>query len=205
MQKIQDLSGMRFGRLTVVKFLCRGGGQTKWECACDCGRTHIASASNLKRGHVRSCGCLSRELAAKRLLSHGEADTRLYSIWDGMKRRCKGTSGYKNKRLYCDRGISYCDEWESYENFRDWAFSNGYRDGLTIDRIDGNREYCPENCRWVNMKVQQNNRRNNHKVTHAGQTKTIGEWATEKGIPYDTLYNRLYIGWTMEKALSVPF
>lgn len=205
MKPIRDLTGMRFGRLTAIKFSHRHKRETIWECKCDCGNTHFASSSHLLRGHTKSCGCFRKEELKRIKTRHGETNTRLHRIWDGMIRRCRGTSDKKNNAIYHDRGITVCKEWEVYENFRDWSLANGYDDGLTIDRIDTCGNYCPENCRWVTMKVQQNNKRNNHYIEFEGKRQTIGEWATEKNIPYDTLYNRIYIGWTMEKALSVPF
>lgn len=204
MRKVRDLSGQKFGRLRVVRYIGRKGNQTMWECLCECGKPHIASTTNLVRGHVQSCGCLRKEVSRKQHTTHGDRNTRLYRIWDSMKRRCNGTNGNKDKKYYCDRGISVCQEWMAYENFRDWAVKNGYRDDLTIDRIDVNGNYCPENCRWATMREQENNRRNNHYVTYDGKTQTIGEWASETGIPYDTLYGRLYSGWPMEKALACP-
>lgn len=130
-------------------------------------------------------------------------DERLYGIWTGIKGR---TQNHNNKcyKNYGGRGITVCDEWEnSYEAFRDWALANGYQDDLTIDRIDNDGNYCPENCRWVDRITQNNNRRSNHFITHNGETKTITQWARETGLNSQIISGRLKLGWSIEDALSI--
>lgn len=119
-----------------------------------------------------------------------------------MKRRCydKNLYAYKN---YGARGITVCDEWvESFETFRDWANANGYKQGLTIDRIDNNKGYSPDNCRWTTIKVQCNNRRTNHILTLNKESHTISEWSEIVGIPRSVLLGRIKNGWPVERALT---
>lgn len=135
-------------------------------------------------------------------LAHGMSQTRLYRAWDSMKARCyrKTTAPYKN---YGDRGIIVCEEWrESFIAFRDWALANGYVEGLSLDRIDPNGNYEPKNCRWVTMKVQENNRRNNRRIEFNGKTHTMSEWSEILGISQYALFNRFRRGWSIERALT---
>lgn len=198
-----NLIGQRFGKLVVQKYVdTNKHGQSLWLCQCDCGKQKIVSSGNLRTGNTRSCGCLHNALLIKNSTKHGETATRLYWIWHGMKARCFNTHDSRFKD-YGGRGITVCDEWISFESFRSWALSNGYADNLTIDRVDNDGNYCPENCRWATDKQQANNRRTNRLITHNGKTQTIKQWASELGINYNTLYTRIVkYGWTAEKAFG---
>lgn len=189
-----DLIGRRFDRLTVVEFVGRDlGGRSRWRCRCDCGGESIADGYNLKSGQVRSCGCLQRAAAREAVTRHGMSDSRLYRIWSGMHQRCENQNmpHYSN---YGGRGISVCDEWSEFENFRNWALSHGYSDDLTIDRSNNNLNYSPNNCRWADVITQQNNTRKNHHFTYGDETKTIAEWSRCLGIRYSTLWQRISRG-----------
>lgn len=206
MRKIKDLTGQKFGRLTVIKRI--GSNKQReaiWLCKCECGNEKVVVGSSLRKGQTQSCGCLMKERIKKANTKHGCKGTKLYECWHHMKERCylKNFHGYFN---YGGRGITMCDEWKNdFITFRDWAISNGYKDGLTIERIDVNGNYCPENCRWITMKEQQRNKRNTFYVTYKGVTKPLVEWSEVLNISYYTLRERLVgMDWSIEKTLTTP-
>lgn len=199
MSKKIDLTGQRFGRLQVIEKDClRGKGNTKWICRCDCGEYTVCRTDHLASGFTRSCGCLSRERTTK----HNQCNTRLYTIWRTMKGRCYNPkkNNYKN---YGGRGITVCDEWkDNFQAFYDWSMANGYREDLTIDRIDSNGKYEPGNCRWASRIEQNNNTSRNRCLTYNGETHTVSEWSKITGISRSTLQHRLVHGWTVERMLT---
>lgn len=205
MGRFIDLTGQRFGKLVVVERVENIGRQTAWLCKCDCGSEKVVMAWNLKTRNTSSCGCLWQEVVPehnKELNTrHGESHTKLHKVWRNMRYRCFNPNS-KSYEDYGGRGITICEEWNVFEKFRDWALKNGYEETLTIDRIDVDGNYCPENCRWVSEKKQQNNKRNNNYITFNGNTHTIKEWSEITGIGWSTIKGRLKAGWPVEKTLT---
>ena len=163
MTKKIDMTGRPIGRLLVIEECGRDAhGQVLWRCRCECGNEVIVRGSSLRHEETTSCGCYRRERTGESHTTHGMRKTRLYSVWNDMLQRVGAIKGAseETKHYYQDRGITVCDEWLIFENFRDWALSHGYSDDLEIDRIDNDKGYCPENCRWVTPKENMNNRRN---------------------------------------------
>lgn len=193
MDKYKNLVGQKFNRLTVIELSeDYKPGKRFWKCKCDCGNVIYLDTARLTTGHTKSCGCLQTESRKNSRKIHGESKTKLYQIWRAMKQRCTQEKQI-SYHLYGGRGISVCKEWmDSYIVFRDWAISSGYVDGLTIDRIDSNKNYCPENCRWVTPKEQANNTRKNLRIEYKGQVKTLSEWCDYYGKNYHTVQCRLW-------------
>lgn len=162
--KTKDMLGQRFGKLTVIAFAgVDENNKAEWKCRCDCGNEVIVTGGNLRSGNTTSCGCVHKKQLSERnsklLTTHGMSKTRLYTIWTDMKQRC-GNPNDKYYYLYGGRGISVCSEWKSnFKSFAEWALANGYQDNLSIDRIDNDKGYCSDNCRWATAKEQANNKR----------------------------------------------
>jgi hypothetical protein len=169
MARFEDLKEKKFGRLQVIKqaeHILRSGGRKRvaWLCLCECGNTCIIETHLLKSGKTKSCGCLKVEKIRERCTKHNESRGRLYSVWIDIKKRCYNPK-YKQYKDYGGRGIKVCDEWlHDFSSFKEFALAHGYNSNAkygecTIDRIDVNGNYCPENCRFVDMKTQCNNKR----------------------------------------------
>lgn len=188
-----DLTGQRFGRLTAIGIDDRGTRKTYFLCVCDCGTVKSIRADSLLSGAVRSCGCMKREQDKLNLAgnhSHGMSGTRLYKIWQGMKKRCYNKHDARYSR-YGGRGITVCAEWkDSFPAFYAWAIRNGYADDLTIDRIDNDKGYAPNNCRWATVQEQCRNRDTNIKITIGNATKGLAEWCEIFDVDYSTIYAR---------------
>lgn len=208
--KCVDLTGQRFGRLTVVeKSTPDKHGTMRWLCLCDCGTQKVVRGDKLRTGEVMSCGCLQRECRSERAKeigkqnkTHGLSGTHLYYVYDNMLRRCYDEKCVRYPR-YGGRGISVCKEWlDDRDAFYKWAIKSGYEDGLTIDRIDVDGGYSPGNCRWVTQKVQANNRSTNTIICLDGVSHTIAEWSDITGILQGTIYARLKRGLTPDRILS---
>lgn len=204
---MEDFVGKKFGRWEVVSFShkekCRNGANYYWNCKCECGKEKVVSAGSLRSGSSTSCGCYNKEIISKPR-KHGMCGSRLYGIWHAMIDRCTRET-CNSYRLYGGRGITVCDEWFDSKEFIEWAFNNGYKEDLTLDRVDSNGNYEPSNCRWVDWKTQANNTRRNHFVTIGNETLTVSQWAEKNGLPYKLIYKRTRdLGWSFEKALTTP-
>lgn len=199
MAKVKELTGQKFGKLTVIKRVGNDKfGLPLWECECECGSIAIVSGQRLREGRTKSCGCFKKEAITK----HGMTNTRLHRIWSNMRARCNNPNRREYK-YYGQKGIEICNEWNDFTTFYEWAINNGYKEGLTLDRIDVNGNYEPLNCRWTTAKEQGNNRSNNHLITYNGETKTVTQWAEERNINHDTLYSRINRAhWDIGKALG---
>ena len=205
MSKQEDLRGMKFHKLTVISKTGSKSHQTMWLCVCDCGNKTEVAKGNLISGHTKSCGCMKHQESKQR--THGKSKSRLYYIWRDMLNRCynKSVSDYPN---YGGRGIVICEEWkEDFQAFYDWSMTNGYnpdakRGIYTLDRKDVDKDYSPSNCRWVNVKTQQNNRRNNVRIEYNGTIYTLAQLSEVTGVPYKTLHRRIRsLKWDIERAV----
>lgn len=203
--------GDRYNRMTVLDMV----GKTKHgdllcECVCDCGTHKIVQLGNLRSGHTKSCGCLDREKRAQRNkgnvygYKHGHSAQRIYGEYHRMIERCKPDNKTHHERYY-DRGITVCQEWaDDMDAFIAWSEQSGYDDTLTLDRIDNDKGYSPNNCRWVTMKEQSRNKSDNRNITFEDQTMCITAWAERVGIDRYTLYSRVSRGWPVEATLHAP-
>ena len=200
----EDLTGQRFGRLVAISRAETIKSTTRWYCKCDCGNTKIVTAGNLKNGTTTSCGCYALEGHKMVNITHGDCYRRIYKMYRGTKYRCdnKNNQAYN---LYGGRGIIVCPEWlgeKGYQNFLKWSMNNGYMENLTLDRIDPNGNYEPNNCRWVTIAEQQNNKRSNSLITYNGKTQNITQWSKEIGIKIGTISYRKRHGWTDEECIT---
>lgn len=212
MSSLIDLTGKRFGRLTVVgraaDYIKPSGKRcAMWHCVCDCGKEKDILGENLKKGATRSCGCFRSDENTRQNSTHHLSTSPLYAVWCAMKARCNNPNATYFKH-YGGRGIKVCDSWmNSFESFRDWAMSSGYNENAgrgecTLDRIDNNGNYEPENCRWITSVAQANNRRSNRVFSYNGEEHNITEWAGIMGLNPKTLFNRIYSGWDFKRAIT---
>lgn len=195
--------GQRYGKLTVIEdlgMIKRPNGKNRhfWKCKCDCGNTFEVRGDCLKSGNNKSCGCLQYEHAKT---THNMTGTKIYGVWASMKQRCENSNDNAYK-WYGYQGIKVCDEWsKSFEEFYSWAKKNGYKEGLTIERIDVKGNYEPNNCKWITQQEQLLNTRRSRIITYNGKTQTLKEWSDELGIKYMTLWARLE-RWPVERAFE---
>lgn len=180
----EDLTGKKFGRLTAIE----PRKASNWLWRCDCGVEKELQAANVKRGNTSSCGCLNRELVAERSTTHGKCGTPVYSVWAGMFDRCN-----KHPR-YHGRGITVCERWKKFENF--YADMGDRPPGMSIDRIDNDKGYSPDNCRWATMREQSRNKGWNIWVEYQGRDWNLKDLADWSGVSYQTLYQRHKAGMT---------
>lgn len=182
--KFEDLSGTRFGKLTVLNRVMDNERHTKWSCQCDCGKKTTVIADNLKKGVSRSCGCIRNELVRQRSLKHGATINRIHSreyrAWCGAKERCYNENSERYP-IYGGRGIKICSEWKN--NFSTFFKDMGYcPEKLTLERIDVNGDYEPKNCKWASATAQQHNMRKNVWLTYNGITMIQADWARYLGV-----------------------
>lgn len=215
--KFMDLTGMKFNRLTVIeREFCKASKRTLWKCKCDCGKVVVVDSYKLRNGLTKSCGCFNKEQRKKfinKCVTHNKTHHPLYHIYNGMKARCyrKNNNHYK---YYGGNGIKVCDEWlgkHGFMNFYKWSYEHGYRESdfqrnkLSIDRIDVNGDYSPDNCRWVDNFVQANNKTDNRLIEYNGETKTITEWCRILCLNYPVMEHRVReYGIPLDKAMNMP-
>lgn len=198
MKRPMNLSGRKFGRLTVIseaeRVLYK---ERRWLCKCDCGNNKVILQGSLLTGKTKSCGCLQSETSRRKATKHNLCGTRIYNTYNNMIKRCYHPS-QKDYEIYSGRGIKVCDEWlNSFSKFVEWALNNGYDDTLTLDRIDVNGNYEPSNCRWVTYKEQMRNTRRTHFVTYNGETLCVTDWAKKIGV------KRERINYYLRKGLNI--
>lgn len=201
--------GEKYGKLTIIEINHIKKPtyySTEAVCLCDCGNITTVELGNLRTGKTTSCGCWKATCYKHGILhkKHGLSDHPLHNIWTKIKTRCYNPHDTAYK-YYGERGISMCDTWkDDFYEFYTWAVNNGYKQGLSIDRIDNNQGYSPENCRWATKKTQANNRRSNRIIYVCGKKYTLQELADKYKIKRATLSKRIEMGWSLNKALNTP-
>ena len=206
-KKLEIKQGDKFGKWTIIEEIApkiiSNKPRRMFRCQCECGNIGEVQLSCLRNGHSTSCGCEQKKKASSANTKHGLEKHPLYCTWKNMKKRCNNpnASEYEN---YGGRGISVCEEWSnSFQNFYNWAINNSWSKELTIDRIDVNENYCPENCRWANIKTQMNNTTKNHYIKYNGDTYTLSTLSEHLNIPYNIVRYRLSnCKWTIEQLIN---
>lgn len=208
MKTILLATGSVFHDLTVIERyapITRGKRvRPSYLCRCVCGNTTVVSTDKLKSGNTKSCGC--RKTRIKANYRHGGCGTRLYVLWGGIKARCQNP---KNSHYdqYGGSGITLCADWQKFPKFKEWAYANGYKDTLSIERKDPFGNYCPENCTWIPFSQQQNNKKKSRKIKAFKRTKTLANWALDPrcSVCSSSIAYRIdKLGWSPEKAISAP-
>lgn len=189
---------LKYNRLTLVRHDKTIEGKSYWICTCDCGTVCSIRIDSVKNGHTKSCGCFKKERDSQ--TKHGKVYTRMYTIWTGMIQRCSNSrsTGYHK---YGGRGITVCERWLKFENFYK-DMGDPPKKEYSLDRLDNNGNYTPENCRWSSPMEQAQNTRTNRMITYNGRTQPLIVWARELGIDYQALRGRLHYGWTVERAFT---
>lgn len=201
-----DLVGHRYGLLTVLERVGKSAGKSPevlWRCACACGETTVVRQNNLRSGHTKSCGCEMRAATAAINKTHGRSHSKPYIAWRNMRSRCHNPND-KAFSNYGGRGIKVCESWtSSFEQFLS-DMGDPPTPKHSIERLDVNKDYCPENCVWATSKEQTRNYRRNVFIEYLGKRQCLADWAQEVGIKRATLRVRLKAGWTVADALSIP-
>lgn len=198
-----DLTGQRFERLIALGSIARQRRQILWLCVCDCGGFTRANAATLRRGESKSCGCLRDEKLSKHRYKHGQTNIPEYGVWGGMRNRCNNPNHPKFAQ-YGGRGINVCDRWDDFANF---LADMGERPSPrhSIERIDNNGDYTPENCKWGTLIEQMNNQQKTLMIDYQDRTQSLSIWCRELNIPRYRTYKRIYIrGWDIERAFTEP-
>ena len=197
---LKDLTGKRFGNWVVLNREINRGRAVMWNCRCDCGYTAVVHGTSLKSGTSTRCKqCRDTHRSPRK---HGLTHTPLYRVWCRIK-SCTTNPHHQDFKWYGAKGVRVCDEWSNdFTKFSQWAITNGYKRGLTIDRIDVGGDYEPSNCRWITIQEQSLNKTDTIRITHDGLTLTIPEWSKITGIRETTLYARYHKGWSSEKILD---
>jgi hypothetical protein len=205
MQRRTDLTGQRFGRWTVIGPSARTGAYKRWLCRCECGQQRRVIADNLERGRSTSCGCHLAEILRHRTMTHGQSNTPEHAAWRRMHSRCYN-SRVPSFPCYGGRGISVCRQWHGADGFIRFAHDMGQRPSSrhSLDRIDNNGNYAPDNCRWATMREQALNRRTANIIEANGVRRHLTEWATMLGASVETIRGRLRRGWSPEEAVTAP-
>lgn len=199
------IENKKYGRLTITDVIhgaSIGKQPRKFaKCSCDCGSEKIIKLSDVLNGVTISCGCFRNEMTGMRSTRHGSSKTRIYQIFHGMHSRCYNPNS-PHYSHYGGRGITVCDEWSDYDSFKKWTESSGYSDELSLDRMDNNHNYCPENCKWSTQTEQMQHTSRTKNITHNGKTMCAMDWSRETDIPHSTILYRISIGHTPEFILK---
>lgn len=197
MPKFIDITGQKFGRLTVESYAGKG----RWKVVCDCGIRKSIQTNHLSSGATKSCGCLCSETTTKRLTKHGMTGSAEYESWYDMRRRVF-KKNRPNYRWYGAKGITICDEWLSFDTF--YSDMGKRPEGTSLDRIDNTKGYCKENCRWATSKQQSRNRSTNLHVTYNGKDYVLPDLCDELCVSYELVRQRVWRGWNIEEAVTRP-
>jgi hypothetical protein len=197
---MKNIIGKKYNRLTVIE----KSKNYKYLCKCDCGNIKYYKGYDITHEIVKSCGCYHKEIVSKQSTKHGLSKHPLYKTWHNMRSRCNNPNATKYE-LYGGKGIKVCNEWNSkFVCFYEWSINNGWEKGLTIERLDSNKNYEPNNCIWANYKTQNNNTTQNHSITFDGKTMNLNQWAEYLNISKKMLSERIRRGWTIKRALTTP-
>lgn len=205
----KSLIGRKFGRLTILDiWKSTSKGYYMCRCRCDCGNVRENRLTYVKNGVIKSCGCIKYKYRALPQETQSVFDGRsrhpLHKVWNSMLDRCENPNCAMFP-IYGGRGITVCDEWHSFWAFVEWSDSVGGRPaGFSLDRIDPNDGYCPENCRWADDETQQNNKRTNQTLTYKGETLTLSQWSRKLGMSRYAIQYRFMCGWSAEDVLEIP-